>query len=180
MTTKEIFEILEEELYLTVRDFEIEEDRIFWKDAFGTEIEIDKYSTAINNQGVFAWWQSNEVGHELIRIKINRDIIINWRPPLNTMGQPSSGGHLHFFENFLVTQYVDKHGQRLFIFNINTLKAEEIITKGFTKKVKLNGNELFIKDSFKNEFIKVSIYPDRLEREEIDEAYMNSRNIKFD
>ncbi|KFF01666.1 hypothetical protein [Chryseobacterium luteum] len=180
MTTKEIFEIIEEELYMTVRDFEIEEDRIFWKDAFGAEIEICKYSTAINNQGVFAWWQSNEVGHELVRIKINRDTIINWRPPINTMGQPSSGGYLQFFENSLVTQYLDKHGERLFIFNVHTLKAEEIITKGFRKKIKLNGNELFVADSYENEFIKISIYPDRLEREEIDEAYLDRRNIKFD
>ncbi|MBB6372461.1 hypothetical protein [Chryseobacterium shigense] len=180
MTTEEIFSIIEEELYLTVPDFTIEEDRIFWKDAFGAEIEIYRYSTASNNQGVFAWWQSNEAGNELIRIKINRDIIINWRPPINTMGQPSSGGHLQFFENFLITQYQDKHGQRLFVFNVDTLKAEEIITKGFSKKVKLNGSELFVADSSENKFIKISIYPDRLEREEVDEEYMNSRNIKFD
>jgi hypothetical protein len=180
MTTKEIFDIIEDELYLTVPDFEIEENRIFWKDTFGAEIEISRHSTAINDRGIFAWWQSNEVGHELVRIKINKDIIINWRPPINTMGQPSSGGHLQFFENFLIALYQDKHRQRLFVFNIDTLKAEEVVTKGFSKKVKLNGNELFIADSFENEFIKITLYPERMEREEIDEEYMNSRNIKFD
>lgn len=97
MTTKEIFDIIEDELYLTVPDFKIEEDRIFWKDTFGAEIEISRHSTAINDRGIFAWWQSNEVGHELVRIKINKDIIINWRPPINTMGKPSSRGTFTVF-----------------------------------------------------------------------------------
>jgi hypothetical protein len=93
--------------------------------------------------------------------------VITWKPPINTLEQPVfRDGLLYFHKNYLIIKYKDSHYQRVFIFNITTLKDEEIIINALTIRVKIIGNELFLAGLYSDEeFIKITMYPDHLERE---------------
>lgn len=144
MTTN-ILDLIEEELFQGNIDTEIKNGAIYWKDNLGAENEIHTNQTAINGT-VMAWWQKNEVGKDLVRIKIKDDLIINWRPPINTMGTESSGcDYINFYHQFLIIKYKDKHRGRIFIIDTNCIQVEEITTDGYTKKVLFNRNKLHIK-----------------------------------
>ena len=143
---KDILDIIEEELFQDNIDTELKDDLICWKDNFGAENEININQIAVNGD-IIAWWQNNEVGKELVRIKVKDGIIINWRPPINTMGLGSSGcDFIKFYHQFLIVKYQDKHRKRIFIIDTNCIQVEEIGTDGYTKKVKMKGNRLFIRD----------------------------------
>lgn len=143
---KEILDIIEEELFQDNIDTELKDDCIYWKDNFGAENEIQLKQTAINGN-LIAWWQQNEVGKELVRIRIENGVIINWRPPINTMGLGSGGCTIiKFYHHLLVIKYRDKHRHRIFIIDTNTILVEEIGKDGYTKKVKMNGKTLRISD----------------------------------
>ncbi|MGL6129613.1 hypothetical protein, partial [Chryseobacterium artocarpi] len=78
-------------------------------------------------------------------------------------------------------KYKDRHYQRLFIFNIKTLKDEEIILNALTIQVKIIDNDLFLAGLYSDEdLIKITMHPDHIERETIDENYLRQRNITFD
>ncbi len=143
---KDILDIIAEELFQDNVDTELKDDCIYWKDNFGAENEIHINQIAFNGH-LIAWWQENEIGKELVRIKVKDEIIVNWRPPINTMGLGSSGCDcIKFFHHFLVIKYRDKHRNRIFIIDTNYIQVEEIETDGYTKKVKLNGDKLLIRD----------------------------------
>ncbi|WP_106914836.1 hypothetical protein [Chryseobacterium aurantiacum] len=182
MTQADILTLIDDELLLDNIKTELNKQHIVWTDHLGTENSINIQQTAVNNDGVIAWWQYNEAGKEQIRVRLEERKIITWKPPINTLGQPSfRDGFLYFYENYLIIQYKDKHYQRLFIFNIKTLQTEEIIINALTIQTKIIGNELFLGGFYQDEeFIKITMYSDYFEKENIDEAYLQQRNITFD
>ncbi|MCS3531452.1 hypothetical protein [Chryseobacterium sp. JUb7] len=181
MTQKEIFRIIEEELHEQNVKTTISEDEIIWLDHYGAENLVSGFAIAIGNNEMLAWWQQNEVGNDQVKMRIRKDLIVTWRPPLNTMSMPSSGASfIEFCGNSLILKYRDKHRARIFIFNINTLRAEEIFSEGFQKVIKLIGNELFIRDYLGDEILKITIYPEYFEKENIDHDYLITRNINLD
>lgn len=178
MTTREIFLLVQEELYAQNVDTEITEDEIVWTDHYGAENSVSEWQTAVSEIGWVAWWLRNDVGNDMVKIWKSRDIVITWHPPLNTMGQSSLGGRLQFFENFLIIRYYDKHGERIFIFNIPTLNKTEIFM--IPSKFKSYGHTLFIGNSFNSQVLKITNDTSHMEKEEVDEEYMESLNLKFD
>ena len=143
---RDILDIIDEELFQDNIDTEFKDDCISWKDNSGAENEIQFKQTA-RNGNLIAWWQQNEVGEELVRIKRENGIIINWRPPINTMGLSSGGCNIiKFYHQLLVIKYRDKHRHRIFIIDTNTILVEEIAKDSYTKKVKMNGKTLLIRD----------------------------------
>lgn len=178
MTTKEIFLFVQDELYAQNVDTEIKEDEIVWTDHYGAENSVSAWQTAVSDNGWVAWWILNDVGNDMVKIRLSKDIIVTWHPPLNTIAHPTFGVQLQFFENFLIVRYHDKHRERILIFNIHTLNKTEIFV--IPSKFKSYGNELIVGNSFNNQLLKVTTYPDRMEKEEVDEEYMKIRNIKFD
>ncbi|WP_294328889.1 hypothetical protein [uncultured Chryseobacterium sp.] len=183
MTQAEILTLIDEELLFTDNiKTEVSEQKIVWRDHSGTENSVSPHQTAINNDGVFAWWQCNEAGKEEVRIRLKEKKVLTWKPPIRTLGQPIfRDGLLYFYENHLIIKYKDSHYQRLFIFNIHTLKDEEILINALTIQVKIIDNELFLGGMYPDEeFIKITMYPDHFEKETINEVYLQQRNITFD
>ncbi|AZA90729.1 Uncharacterised protein [Chryseobacterium nakagawai] len=182
MTQAEILTLIDEELFTDHIKTELNEQKIVWTDHSGTENSISPHQTAINNNGIIAWWQCNETGKEEVRIRLEEKKIITWKPLINTLGQPTfRDGLLYFHENYLIIKYKDTHYQRLFIFNIKTLKDEEILINALTIQLKIIGNELFLGGLYPDEeCIKITMYPDRFEKEHINEAYLQQRSITFD
>ncbi|HCN48060.1 MAG TPA: hypothetical protein DIT10_02985 [Chryseobacterium sp.] len=140
------------------------------------------HQTTANLHGDTAWWQCNEAWKEQVQIRLRDKRMITWKPPVNTLDQPIfRDGFLYFHEHYLIIKYKDKHYQRLFIFNIQTLQDEEILINALTIRVKVIGNELFLAGFYHDEeMIKITMYPDRLEREMIDEEYLSQKHITFD
>ena len=182
MTQAEILTLIDEELSTDHIKTELSQQKMVWMDHSGKENSVSPHQTAINNEGIIAWWQCNETGKEEVHIRLKEKKIITWKPPINTLGQPTfRDGLLNFYENYLIIKYKDTHYQRIFIFNIKTLQDEEILINALTIQVKMIGNELFLGGLYLDEeFIKITMYPDRLEKENIDEAYLQQRNITFD
>lgn len=182
MTQAEILTLIDDELFLDNIKTELSDQKIIWKDHSGTENSILPHQTAINNEGVFAWWQCNEAGKEHVHIRLKERNVITWKPPVDTLIKPIfRDGLLYFHKNYLIIKYKDRHYQRLFIFNIKTLKDEEIILNALTIQVKIIDNDLFLAGLYSDEdFIKITMHPDHIERETIDENYLRQRNITFD
>ncbi|UKB83093.1 hypothetical protein LF887_19065 [Chryseobacterium sp. MEBOG06] len=175
MTQAEILNLIDEELFMNNIKTEITEEKIVWTDNFGAENSVSVYQTAVNSYGILAWWQYNEAGKEQVYIRINERTLIMWRPPINN---PYSNARLYFYEHYLIIKYQDKHRERLFIFNIQTLNCEEIILKNLTTQIQIVGNELLLRGFYSDEeFIKITLYPDHFEKEIVDEAYINQKNI---
>ncbi len=182
MTQAEILTLIDEELFTDNIKTELSEQKIVWTDHSGTEHSVSPHQTAINNNGIIAWWQCNEAGKEEVHIRLKEEKVITWKPPIHTLQQPTFRDELlYFFENHLIIKYKDTYYQRLFIFNIKTLKDEEILINALTIQVKLVGNELFLGGLYHDEeCIKITMYPDHFEKEKIDAAYLQQRNITFD
>ncbi|MDN3691584.1 hypothetical protein QWZ06_04620 [Chryseobacterium tructae] len=182
MTQAEILTLIDEELFTDNIKTELSEHRIVWTDHSGTENSVSPHQTTINSDGIIAWWQWNQAGKEEVHIRLKEKKIITWRPPITTLEQPIfRDGLLYFYENYLIIKYKDTHYQRLFIFNIKTLKGEEILINALTIQVKIVGNELFLGGLYPDEeCIKITMYPDLLEKESIDDTYLQQRSITFD
>ncbi|AZB23163.1 MULTISPECIES: hypothetical protein [Chryseobacterium] len=182
MTQAEILTLIDEELFTDNIRTEVSEQKIVWMDPSGIENSVSPHQTAINSNGVIAWWQCNEAGKEEVRIRLREKKVITWKPPITTLERPAfRDGLLYFYEDHLIIKYKDTHYQRLFIFNITTLKDEEILINALTIQVKIIENELFLGGFYHDEeFVKITMYPDHFEKENIDEAYLHQRNITFD
>lgn len=182
MTQAEILTVIDQELFTDHIKTELSEQKIVWTDHSETENSVFPHQTAINNNGIIAWWQCNEAGKEEVHIRLKEKKVITWKPPIHTLEQTTfRDGLLYFYENYLVIKYKDTHYQRLFIFNIKTLKDEEILINALTIQVKITGNELFLGGFYHDEeCIKITMYPDHFEKENIDMAYLQQRNIIFD
>ncbi len=122
----DLLNLVDEELFLDNIDTEIDDNRIFWMDNLGAENEVLVNQIATNGSQL-AWWQKNEVGKELLRIKIKDGLIMNWRPPINTMGLASAGcSFIEFKDHLLTVTYRDKHKDRTFNIDTQTLVIIEL------------------------------------------------------
>jgi len=147
----------------------LKDHSIWWKDNLGAENEIHRSQTVRDGDKI-AWWQINEVGKDLVRICLQKDRILNWRPPINTMGLGSAGcSFIAFCLDFLILKYRDKHRERIFIIQTQNILAKEIQIAGFTKELKLIDGELFIKDLPSGDLYKVSFATDNFKIESIDQ-----------
>ena len=175
--THNTLDIIEEELFQDNIDSEIKENAIYWKDNHGAENVIRKSQTAVAGERI-AWWQQNEVGKELVRIRLKKDLIVNWRPPINTMGLGSMGcDFLEFYEDFLVLRYRDKHRERVFIIHLENLEIEEINLKGYKKKMKRVEEKLYVKTELKGECLMISLNPEGTITEGINQEFLDSQKI---
>lgn len=170
---------IEDELFLDNINTEIKEDEITWIDNFGAENSIFSYMTATDEKRI-AWWQCNEAGKDLVRIKLESGITINWRPPINTMGLSSQGcGFINFFSQFLIVMYTDKHTNRIFAINTTNFNVEEINFYGNYRRIKQVENEIFVTNSSTDDILKMTISEDGIKRETVSLEYLKERNIKF-
>ena len=174
-----ILDLIDEELFQDNIDTEIRNDSLYWIDNFGAENKIINTMIA-NNGDLIAWWQMNASGKDLVRIKISNDLIINWRPKLNTAGTHSTGcNFIEFFEHFLIVNYQDKHRERTFVFDSKKLVDKEIRSNGYRKKLKLVENNLFIKNDSTTEILKLKIGTDHTISELVTEDFLKSKQITF-
>ncbi|MEM6723955.1 MAG: hypothetical protein AAF598_07950 [Bacteroidota bacterium] len=121
---------VDEALFLDNIDTEDTDTGLCWTDNFGAENEVDRNQIAAQGDRL-AWWQKNEVGKELLRIQLSKELIINWRPPINTMGLGSPGcAFLEFYEDLLIVQYPDKHHDRVFVIDLPNLNFVEVPLQG--------------------------------------------------
>ncbi|KFF75311.1 hypothetical protein HX13_03535 [Chryseobacterium sp. P1-3] len=182
MAKTEIPKQINEELLEDPMNMELSEQTMIRPHPESVENTVFPHQTTTNNHGDTAWWQCNEAGKEQVQIRLRDKKILTWKPPVSTLEQPTFRGCLlYFYENYLIIKYKDKHYQRLFIFNIHTLRNEEILIDALTIRVKIIGNELFLAGFYSDEeLIKITMHPDHIERENIDETYLQQRNITFD
>jgi len=125
---------------------EIKEDEIIWKDIFGGENSVSKFDVAFHNNQ-YAWYETNEVGNDKLKIKINSNFILKWKVPVSSMGF-SYGGcrYINFCENFLVVIYADKHRDKLILINTETLNLENVVVLDRVSIVDFKDNRLTIKN----------------------------------
>jgi hypothetical protein len=149
-------------------DGELEEYKIIWKDIFGAQNYISINDIAYSNE-MYAWYETSDIGKDKVKIKWNESLIIEWNLHINAMGI-SNGGckFFDFFESFLIVCFADKHRDRFALFNLKTLKIEEISLDGYRKEIFKNGNEIIIKESYsKSDFdnYKITIFEDTFSKE---------------
>ncbi|PZU79714.1 MAG: hypothetical protein DI529_17345 [Chryseobacterium sp.] len=149
-------------------DCELKDDGIFWTDIYGTENHISKFNIAHNNE-IYAWYETNDVGIDKFKIKLKENVIVEWRPPINTMGFSWGGcNFFQFYENFLIVSYRDKHGDIVNIINLDNFDIKKFSFDGFRKTIEMNDNEVIIKelymDSDKNNY-KLTILQNEIVKE---------------
>ncbi|ALR30369.1 hypothetical protein ATE47_07465 [Chryseobacterium sp. IHB B 17019] len=147
------------------KNVDLKDDILIWIDNFGAENSVSIKDIAYEENKI-AWWQCNSAGLDLVFLKLNPKILITWEIPLNTMGQSSLGcSNIFFYKNYLIVKYHDKHSDRIFFFNTNNLKIEEILTTScHWKKIKLMDNRLYIWNIRGEECLEVTIFENNLER----------------
>ncbi|MGN7864913.1 hypothetical protein [Chryseobacterium sp.] len=182
MAKAEIPKQIKEELLEDPMNMELSEQKMIRTHPESVENTVFPHQTTDNNHGDTAWWQCSEAGKEQVQIRLRDKRILTWKPPVSTLEQPAFRDCLlYFYENYLIIKYKDKHYQRVFIFNIQTLRNEEIMINALTIRMKILGNELFLAGFYSDEeLIKITMHPDHIERENIDETYLQQRNITFD
>lgn len=175
----EVLDKIEDELFLDNINTEMKEHEITWIDNFGAENSVFSYMTAMDEKRI-AWWQCNEAGKDLVRIKLESGITINWRPPINTMGLSSQGcGFINFFSHFLIVMYSDKHTNRIFAINTTNLNVEEINFYGNYRRIKQVENEIFVTNSSTDDILKMTISEDAIKCEVVSLEYLKERSIKM-
>lgn len=125
---------------------EIKEDEIIWKDIFGGENSVSKFNSVFRNNQ-YAWYETNEVGNDKLKIKINPNFILEWKVPVNSMGSSYRGCRfIDFCHNFLILVYTDKHRDQLVFINTETFTLDKIRLDVERFRVELKSDELLIKD----------------------------------
>lgn len=147
MDKKALLKLIYEEI--DFKEGELKDDEIAWKNIFGAEHVVSEYNIAFQN-GMFAWYEDNDVGFDVLKLKINSNFILEWKVPVNSMGF-SYGGcmFIEFCENFLIVMYADKHRNQLVVINTKTFELENLGVLSRSPSVDLNENVLTVKE--KNE-----------------------------
>ncbi len=160
---------------------ELKDNELIWIDNFGGENSVSIKDIAFNEKS-FAWWQCNSAGLDSVFLKLNPQILVNWKIPLNTMGQPSWGcQNIFFYKNYLIVKYKDKHSDRILFLNTNNLNIEEILTTSYYwKNIKLIENVLYIWDRKGEECIEVEIFENKLERRITNLINLNKAGINLE
>jgi hypothetical protein len=124
---------------------ELKENEIVWKNIFGAENIVSNYDIAYQ-RGKLAWYENNESGNDIVKLKINRNFILKWKVSVSSMGF-SYGGckYINFCENFLVVVYADKHRDKLILINMETLNLENVGVLNRVSSIDFKENQLTIK-----------------------------------
>lgn len=131
-------------------DIQLKDDEIVWTDIFGVENYISKFNIASNN-GICAWYETNDVGNDKVKINLKDNIIVVWSPPINSMGFSWGGcNFFQFYGIFLIVSYHDKHGDVLNFINLNTFDVQRFSFDGFRKKIEMFENEILVNELFKS------------------------------
>lgn len=147
MTKHELLKLIYEEI--DFKEGELKDDEIVWKNIFGAEHVVSKYNIAFQN-GMFAWYEDNDVGFDILKLKLNSNFTIEWKVPVNSMGFSYGGCRfIDFCENFLIVMYADKHRNQLVVINTKTFELENLGVLSRSPSVDLSGNILTVKE--KNE-----------------------------
>lgn len=166
MTKQELLNQIYHEIDFT--EGELEDYKIVFKDIFGAENYISIDDAAYNN-GMYVWYETNEVGKDKVKLKLNEHLTIEWNLQINAMGLGYGGcKFLAFCESFLIVCFADKHRDRFALFNLKTFKNEEIQLDGYRKEIIQNGNEIIINESYsKSDFdnYKIMIFEDTFSKE---------------
>lgn len=131
-------------------EIELKDDKIIWTDAFGAENYISKFDIATNGE-FYAWYETNDVGNDKVKIKLKDNFILVWTVPVNSMG--FSWGGCNFFqlyEKFLIVSYHDKHHDILNFIDLNNFDVRKYVFDGYRKTIEMNSNEIFINELFEN------------------------------
>lgn len=140
--TLNLLDIIDDELISDGFDTDLLEDEIIWKDGFGAENEVKKTNIAYSGKGI-AWWQTSEVGKDLLRIKKVNGLIINWRPESHHSDYGFCCNWLKWFGEQLIVLYTDKHSQ--FIFRFEGLAFKKIFVGKIAHQV-IKGQVLYIRE----------------------------------
>lgn len=154
--TESILDVIEDILIKENIDSQRKSHSLHWLDNMGAENEILSYETATDGNKI-AWWQRNENGNEIVKIKLENDLVVSWYPPINTMGTHSNGcSFIQFYQQFLIVKYRDKHRERAFIINSDNLQVEEIMLEGRVYEFKLHSNQLMAKEKNSGEQFNIT------------------------
>ncbi|MCX8533493.1 hypothetical protein [Chryseobacterium luquanense] len=147
MTKKELLKLIYEEI--DFKEGELKDDEIAWKNILGAEHIVSENNIASQN-GMFAWYEDNDVGFDILKLKINSNFLLEWKVPVNSMGFSYGGCRfIEFCENFLIVMYADKHRDQLVVINTGTLEIENLGVLSRNPSVDLSENVLSVKE--KNE-----------------------------
>lgn len=147
MTKKELLKLIYEEI--DFKEGELKDDEIAWKNILGAEHIVSEYDIAFQND-MLAWYENNDVGFDILKLKINSNFILEWKVPVNSMGFSYGGCRfIEFCENFLIVMYADKHRNQLVVINTKTFELEDLGVLSRTPSVDLSGNVLTVKEKNK-------------------------------
>lgn len=124
MDKKQLLEWVYEEI--DFKDGELRNGRIIWKNIFGAEHVVDAEDIAYRDNQL-AWYENNEAGLDLLKLKINKNFVLEWKVPVNSMGLSYGGcDFIDFCENYLMVVYIDKHGKTLVLIDTDKLDMTNI------------------------------------------------------
>ena len=125
MIKNNLLNLIDEELIADGFDTELSENYIKWKDGFGAECEVLKADIAYNEKSI-AWWQHNEVGKDILRIRLENEVILTWRPKANHHSWGFTDVSLQWIDKELIVKYKNKHTD--YVFRFDGLDFERIFT----------------------------------------------------
>jgi hypothetical protein len=120
-----LLDIIDNELIADGFDTELLDDYINWEDGFGANNEIFKQDIAYNGKSI-AWWQRNEVGKDILRIRLENEVILSWRPKARHHSWGFLCGFIQWFDNQLIVKYKNKHTD--YIFRFDGLKFKQLFS----------------------------------------------------
>lgn len=165
MDKKELLKLIYEEI--DFKEGQLKDNEIVYKNIFGAEHIISEHNIAFQNN-MLAWYEDNDVGFDVLKLKINSNFILSWKVPMNSMGF-SYGGCLfiEFSENFLIVLYADKHRNQLVLINTKTFEIENLGVLTRSPSVDLNGNILTVKEKTESDSSFKVIFHDGIFTKEI-------------
>ncbi|KAA0127461.1 hypothetical protein FY557_12635 [Chryseobacterium sp. SN22] len=144
MDKKQLLEWVYEEI--DFKDGELKDGKITWKNIFEAEHVVYAKDIAYQDDKL-AWYENNEVGLDLLKLKINKNFVLEWKVQTNTMGFSYGGCQLiDFCENYLIVIYIDKHGKTLVLINTDRLDMTRIHLNRYAL-VDFNRDKLVIKNN---------------------------------
>jgi hypothetical protein len=170
----DLLDIIDDELISDGFNTNLSEGQIIWKDGFGAENEVLKANIAYSGKDI-AWWQTSEVGKDLLRIKKANGLIINWRPESNHSDFRCNW--LKWFGEQLIVMYTDKHNQ--FVFRFEGLEFKKIFVGKIAHQV-IKDEVLYIREPewHNAQVLRLNLLSDN-EASVISEEELNHQNIIF-
>ena len=130
-------------------DAELKDDKIIFRNNYGAENSISIDDIDSNDQ-MFAWYETSEIGFDKVKIKINEQTTIEWKPPINSMGLSAGCNFFKFHKNYLIVGYRDKSSDMLAFVDLTNFSVKEFYFFGDGYYFKQINNEIHIKNIYEN------------------------------